>query len=216
MKYLKIIGGLVVVIIFLLACIGSIIGVSGAIFLNTYAVFTERTPVANVTISALKHDENGDYADVKFQNIAHDSALAALFGQADSTKVTNGDEVDYKIYGDTIYVSGPIIKFKDPLILINFKTIYKLGKLYGRYDLDNSKQTSMNATAQSQSSYDVNGGFADWKAVFDSINADNLQGKFDKLFIDTTQISSAGVFISGADQKYTIYMTNLGFLWQQD
>ena len=213
-SYLKTIGIGAGIILVLLACIVVLIGSAGAIFLNTYNVFTQRVPVAEVIISGIKNDEFGSYAEVKVNQYKRDSALAAVYGQADTSKLEMLPETNYKIYGDTIYVSGPIIKFKDPLILINFKTIYKLGKVYGRYDLDNNKEINKPAEAQQQSSYDVNGGFADWKPIFDNLNAQNLNGSFYRLFIDTTQISSAGIFIGQNEQKYTFYMTNLGFLWE--
>ncbi len=215
-NWIKIIGILSLIIIMLLACITTLIGGASLLWFRTYQVFTERTSVAEVTISELKHDDIGDYADVKVQQISKDSALSAVFGQADSSKQILENEQDFKIYGDTIYVGGPIIKFKDPLILINFKTMYKLGKIYGRYDLNNELEINKSEAAQQQSSYDLNGGYADWKSLFDNINSQNLLGKFYSLFVDTSQISSAGVFVSGQEQNYTVYITNLGFLWSKE
>jgi len=206
----KTIFSLVLLIIFLVACFGLVTVGYFAAWLQTYKAFTDKTLVAEVTISESKKDDKGSYADVKFTPYQTQSALNTLFSQ--NNQPVKGDSQSYKLYGDTIYVGGPIIKFKDSLILFNFKTIYKLGKIYARYDLDNSLEQAR--TPDIASSYDINGGYTDWKYLHDNYVSNNIIGDVYRDFIDTTQISSAGMFVDNKPHTYQVFMTTTGFLWQ--
>lgn len=209
-RTLRIIGSLVLIIIALILCMFILtFGFVGA-WLHTYRVFTFREPIAEVTVSELKEDEKGHYADVKVSVIPDSSALDETLGRQSSAQ---GAQVyEYKLYGDTVYLGSPIIKFKDQLILFNFKTIYKLGKVYARYDFENQKELSR--TPDMASSYDINNGYEDWKTIHDNFTSNNILGFFYRLFVDTTQISSAGVPASTRTLSYTVHMTNTGILWE--
>lgn len=203
---------LVLIIVFLIACMLLIvIGYTGA-WLHTYQAFTAKTEVADVTISEQKHDDKGDYVDVEYTPIQTESALVSVIAPNNGTAPTKKDTQKFKLYGDVVYIGGPIIKFKDGLILLNFKTIYKIGKIYARYDLDNAKEIAR--TPDIASSYDLNGGIADWKNIYDAYNADTFMGKIYKLFIETPQISSPGMFVNNKVNNYKLYITNTGFMWE--
>jgi hypothetical protein len=204
---------LILVIVFLLSCFFIITVGYTSVLLHTYNVFTEREPVAKVTISSLKSDENGKYADVSVRTYQFErSALtSALFSNV-SSKTNLSDEINFKLYGDTIYIGGPIIKFKDELILLNFKTIFKLGKIYSRYELDNNLERTRNE--KMTSSYDINNGFAEWKTLFDQYQKEGFMGDIIRSIIDSTQLSMAGQMIGSRDIQYTVYITNNGFLWK--
>lgn len=215
MKYAtKIILSLSLVIVFLIACFSFIfVGMTG-LFLHTYKVFTFSEPVAKVTISEQKRDDKGEYADVSLTLIEKErSALTYIFAPNDLTS-DNGKTFEYKLYGDTVYLGGPMIKFKNELILLNFQTIYKVGKIYARYDLDNELEE--NRTPDISSTHDLNGGYADWKSVHDNFTSENILGDVLQFFIDSMQISAAGQFVSNRELSYTVFITNNGFLWRLD
>lgn len=209
-KYLKIIISLILLIVFLITCFFVFTFGYIGFWLHTYNVFTKKTPVAEITISALKQDEKGSYAIVDLQIIKGQSALSSIF--VNDLNYRENIKEQYKLYGDTIYIGGPIIKFHDNLILFNFETVYKIGKIFSRYELDKEKEKER--SIQTASSYEINGGFNDWKVVHDNLTSDNILGKFYRLFIDTTQISMPGQFVSNKDLKYTLYITNTGYLWK--
>lgn len=195
-------------------CLGSFASVLAGFWLHTYKVFTAKTPVAEVIISEMKSDEAGSYADVELIQLTSRSALNNLFNSTPIVSFNDEKKSQFKVYGDSIYVGGPIVKFKDELTLLNFRTVYKLGKLYGRYDLDNEQETSKPTDAQEQSSYDLNGGYGEWKTVFDHYSSEDLFGQFIRTFVASTQISTAGVFVQNHSQRYLIFITNTGFLWE--
>ncbi len=210
-KPAKIISSLVLVCVFLVVCLSLIVLGYSAAWLHTYHAFTAKSPVAEVTISAQKQDAKGQYVDVTFTPLQTQSALLTAIAPNNTTDKKE-ESVSYKLYGDVVYIGGPIVKFKDELILFNFKTIYKIGKIYARYDLDNDKERAR--TPDIASTYDINGGFADWKNIHDNLTSDTLLGNILRFFIDTTQVSSPGMFTNNRQSRYTLYITNTGFQWE--
>ena len=206
----KTIFSLILVIVFLIACFALLTLGYVAAWIQTYRAFTDKTLIAQVTISEQKIDNLGTYADVDILPYESESALSTLFTGKVTTKPSQ-NVIHYKLYGDTIYVGGPIVKFQDSLILLNFKTMYKFAKVYARYDLDNEKE--VNRTSVIASTYDLNGGLADWKPFYDNYVSDSLIGKIYRVFVDTTQVSEPGMFVGNTEQKFNVYVTNTGFLW---
>ncbi len=206
-RTLRIIASFLLVIIFLVACIVSGVFVFFGSWLHTYNAFTDKTLVAEVTVSQFKQDENGEYIDVTYKPIVEQSALAALF-TTNAPSAQPGSSQSFKIYGDTVHIGGPIVKFYDSLVLFNFKTIYKVGKIYGRYNLDNNLEINRKVPA----SFDLNGGI---DTTWQTIN-DNIKNWPYNLAFETTDISAPGVFASksGGDKVYNFFMTNTGFLWE--
>ena len=206
---IRIIFTLSLVVLFLSLCLGIIsVGYSG-IWLHTYNVFTERTKVADIELSELKTDIGGEYIDVSFKEYKQPTGLESVFGIS-SIKTS---EKTYKIYGDSIYIGGPILKFKDELTLFNFKTMYKIAKIYGRYS-DNTKEINRGDEASSNVSYDINDGYGDWKNVFEVYRSESFVGEIYRQFIDTTQLSEPGQFASNKPLKYELYISNTGFIWE--
>jgi len=197
------------IIVFLLLCgLVTTAGYAG-LWLHTYNVFTQKTKVADVDLSEIKSDSAGEYIEVTLTQYSYTSGLENLFGISNSKTTTT----EFKIYGDSIYIGGPIVKFKDELTLLNFKTIYKLSKIYGRYS-DNTKEINRSDESQSKSSYDLNGGYGDWKVLFENYRSETLLGQIYRIFVDTTQLSEPGQFASNRTLKYELYMGNSGFLWE--
>ena len=153
--------------LFLIICF--IITVSGytALLLRTYSVFTQREEVAKVTISERKEDSLGQYADVYIKiKKSENTAFGQLFGIASSpTPEVNFDEYSFKIYGDTVHVSGPVIKFRNELIFVNFKTIFKMSQVYVSDNYDNDAEEKRHAETSSE--FSINGGISDGKSIFE-------------------------------------------------
>lgn len=211
-RLLRIILGLSLVVIFLITCIAFIVLSYSALLLHTYNVFTYSEPVANVTISEQRYDENGAYAEVKLTILEREkSALEYLFSP-DKGDYRHSESSSYRLYGDTVYLGGPMIKFKNELIFFNFQTVFKLGKVYARYDLDNYLEIAR--TPEIASTSDLNEGYADWKQINDQFKSNDLFGGFLRTIIDSMQISSAGQFVDNQEREYTLYITNSGFLWR--
>jgi hypothetical protein len=203
----RIILSLLLVIVFLVACIVfTTLALLGG-WMHTYNAFTSKTLVAEIGVSQLKEDENGQFIDVTYKPVQQQSALAALFASAPSNNLPAAEQ-SFKIYGDTVHIGGPIVKFYDHLVLFNFKTIYKVGKIYGRYNLDNELEISRKVPA----SFDLNGGIDEtWQTVNDNIDKWPYN-----MFFQTTEISTPGIFASKAagQRTYNLYMTTTGFLWE--
>jgi len=200
---------LTLIVAFLLLCITVLTAGYAGIWVHTYNVFTQKTKVADVEISELQSDDAGDYMNVKFTEYSYGSGLETLLYSTNPKIKLN----EFKVYGDSLYIGGPIIKFKDELILLNFKTMYKISKIYGRYS-DNNEEISRTDDAQRYSSYDLNDGYADWRGLVDNYRADGLVGDFYRLFIDTTQLSEPGQFSSNKSLNYELYISNTGFIWE--
>lgn len=177
-------------------------------WLHTYNVFTEKSLVAEVTIYPVEQDENGKYFRVDYKPYIESSALSTLIST--NNNISGAGEVQqFKIYGDSIHLGGPIVKFYDHLILVNFKTIYKVGKLFGRYDINNDQELNRKV----QSSYDLNGGIDEtWKLINDRINEWPYV-----MFFETTEIDTKGVFAptGNTPANYNFYITNQGFRWEK-
>ena len=211
----KLILSLVLVIVFLLAC-GLVLslGFVGA-WLHTYRAFTERKPVAQVTLSEQKEDEFGKYVEVEYKPVDEDSALVSFITGEPQSSDDFSDSQNFKLYGDTVHVGGPMIKFRDELILFNFDSIYKVGKIFSRYNIDNEAEINRNETQMKNSSFDLNGGIdSNWKNVHDNLTQDNLEGRLYREIIDTTQLDVPGQFVSNKPLTYTLYITNNGFIWE--
>lgn len=192
-------------LLFVLVCsLVATIGFFG-LWLHTYNVFTERRLVAEVTIGAEQVDENGGFAQVTYKPVEYQSALLrTFFGEDPNFK--SGATQEFKIYGDTVHIGGPIVRFHNGLILFNFKTIYKAGRIYGRYNFDNNKELNRKVI----SSFDVNGGIdPTWRDI-----NERLRSWPYNMAVDTTQLSTPGVEISRQSAKtYNLYITVDGFLW---
>src|SRR5690606_20051587 len=104
------------------------------------------------------------------------------------------------------HIGGPILRFYDHLVLINFKTVYKVGTIYGRYNFDNQKELNRKVI----SSFELNGGVdATWRDISERID----QWPYN-MFADLTNISTPGLEISRSRARsYNLYMTVNGFLW---
>ncbi len=212
----KVTATLLLFCLFLVICLIITVGGYTALLLRTYSVFTQREEVAKVTVSERKVDSNGTYADVYLKiKKSENTALGQLFGAGSTPEEAKLEEYSFKVYGDTVHLSGPIIKFRNELIFVNFKTIFKLGQVYGRYNFNNEAEE--NRPDEAFSSWDINGGISDWQRVFEFYQNDNgFWGWIVRGIVDSTQISSEGQPITSQPHEYTVFITNEGFLWVMD
>lgn len=107
--------------------------VAVAIMLHAVHVFTQETKVAEVIMSPIQEDENGEYIEIEFTPYLMPDALSATLNQGDSDVARIGQRQMYRIYGDTVAVRGPFLKLHDGLLLLNFENVYKLALIEGEY-----------------------------------------------------------------------------------
>jgi hypothetical protein len=205
----KSVSSLILVILFLFACILFLIIVFGAFWLHTFRVFTEQKPVAELAISELKEDELGTYFEVTYRQIKGRSPLTAVFNPSDENDNILQEAKTFKLYGDQVEVGGPTVKFRDILTLLNFKTVYKVGFIraeYANIEQENARTDSMNRR------FDLNGGYESWRDVQENIQRKTIQGRIMKMFIDSLpQIDAQGIFVTNYPQKITLCVTEEGF-----
>lgn len=181
-----------------------------SIWLQTYTVFTQKTPIAELKVSEIKKDEKGEYFEVEYNQYSINNAFTTwILGNEPKINTQQQSlKENFKIYGDQFWIGGPIIKFHDNLILINFKTIYKIGEIGGRY---NDLQREKNKTEDMFSIFELNGGYLDWKEIQEDLQKENIKGKIYNMLIDSMQLSSSGKFVTNKSQQYILYITNNGF-----
>jgi hypothetical protein len=205
---------LLLIIVFLVACgVLMTIGYAG-MWLHTYNAFTAKELVAEVTLSEQRNDNVGPYVDVTYTPIKQQSAFSRLIAPSEEDGLEEPQR--FKIYGDTVHIGGPIVKFEDGLILLNFETIYKVGQIYGRYNLDNELEINRTEEMRENMSFILNGGIdGNWKSINDNLTEDTFLGSIYRAFIDSTQIDAPGKFASNKEVTYNLYITNNGFLWEE-
>jgi hypothetical protein len=128
------------------------------LFLQSLSVLNGETVVAEVIMSPIQSNSQGDYIDIEFTPFIYQSALSEIFSPADPNDLQNiGQTQSYRLYGDTIGVEGPFIKLHDGLLFLNYSNIYKLTLLEGEYRLPE------NSNASEGTEIILNGGYdASW------------------------------------------------------
>ncbi|MCS7317986.1 MAG: hypothetical protein NZZ41_06755 [Candidatus Dojkabacteria bacterium] len=201
---------MLLLVLLLLSCFIVVsIGLFSA-WLYTYRVFTQRTLIGEIEVSEIKIDENyNQYFELTYKQYKKQNALETwILGNRNEESNQIEYEKSFKIYGDQFWIGGPIIKFHDGLILLNFQTIYKIGEIGGKYtDLEKEKQK----TIDKFSVFALNNGYEDWKEIQNDLQSENFKSKIYNLLIDSMQLTSAGKFVNNMPQKYILYITNTGF-----
>jgi len=106
------------------------------LFLQSLSVLTGETVVAEVVMSPIQTDAQGDYIDIEFTPFIYQSALSEIFSPASEDDIQNiGQTQEYRLYGDTVGIEGPFIKLHDGLLFLNYSNIYKLTLIEGEYRL---------------------------------------------------------------------------------
>lgn len=202
----RVIFSLGLLVIFLVTCLFVTVSLAMGIWLNTYNAFTAKTLVATFTVSQLKEDEGGKYIDVSYQPFQQQTALFYLFNPKNQSIPTQ--KQDFKLYGDSVHIGGPVVKLHNGLILFNFGAIYKVTNIYGRYNLDVDAEN----TRIISSNFELNGGIDGlWQNISDNENTWPTD-----MFVDTAFLSTPAPIPSskGQDESrtYNLYITDSGFV----
>ncbi len=195
-------------IIFLIACIIALFLMFFAAWLHTYNALTNEVTVAEVLMYPIAEDENGRYIEIEFTPYIQQSALTSVINPNIAETDAVGETKNYKLYGDTVAIGGPMVKFHNELILLNFETAFKLARIRGVYEMNLQEE----ADRTIQSAVDLNGGFDDtWWTLNDN------EGEWPyNMFVDRVQFSVPGEpgFRSEGVKRYEIRATKDGFAWE--
>lgn len=202
----------ILLLLFVVACLGVLVLFFFSAWLHTYRVFTEQTPVAKVTISEQKQDESGRYSEVTIQEVKGISPANAIFNPnaADKSELTTPQT--FKLYGDTVEIGGPVVKFKDILTLFNFKTVYQIAYMQSKYS--NPKEQELADANNTTQLHYLNGGYETWADVQKDITNGTVRGEILKVFIDyLPQLNTRGLFVDPKKPIETVLcVTEEGFL----
>jgi hypothetical protein len=208
---LKVGSSTILIGIFLVACSVILMLFFAIGWLYTYKVFTQQTPVAAISISALMEDEMGQYFNVTVREVKGTPTLNAVFNPDDTKTQKLNDPKTFKLYGDQFDIGGPTIKFKDFLTFMNIDTVYKIAYVraeYSNIDTENARTSEMTRR------HDLNGGYSTWRSVQEDVQNNTFRGRIMKIFIDNLpQINSRGVFVTDQEQSLTLCVTEEGFLF---
>jgi hypothetical protein len=206
-KLLKVTVSLTLVVLFLIACVISLVLLFFSAWLHTYNALTKETVVAEVLMHPIQKDDKGEYIQIEFTPFSQQSALTTTINPDVAPTDAAGTTQTYKLYGDTVNIGGPVVKFHNELILINFETIYKLARIQGVYNANSDKERNRTVF----SIIDLNGGF---DQTWWSINDNEDRWPYN-MFVDRVQFSVPGEpgFKSGDLKRYEIVVTKDGFAW---
>lgn len=195
----RLILNLLITIVILLSCIMILISVFVGAWLHTYRVFTQKTLVAEITVSELRHENDRDYFEITYKPVKATSALVSIFRGAEPEYAFEEEE-KFNLEGDEVRIGGQVIKFQDPLNLLGFKTVYKITRLEGSY-LDADKQNKYKPDV-----IELNGGVDE---IFKYLQEHEDSFAF---AIDTVIGDYPGKNVQSHPLEYGLYVTEEGFL----
>lgn len=175
------------------------------IMLHALHVFTKETAVAEVVMSPMQEDENGEYIEIEFTPYIEQDALVSAINPDNDGVIQFGKTQTYKIYGDTVAIRGPFIKLHDGLLFLNFSNVYKLALIEGEY------RRASNQDKGEGTEIPINDGFEDkWWFV----NNDEATFPYN-LVIDRFTFSGDEEpgFYGNEKKKYEIVVTHDTLTW---
>lgn len=184
-------------------------------WLNTYKVFTQKTAVAEMTITEIRQDELGPYVEVELTEFDLDSGLeASLFGikQTAESELESSTKT-YKLYGDEIYIGGPVIKLKNTFLLANANNVYRIGRLSASYTDSELEAKRDNSTMPNR--YELNSGYSEWRRVNQTYESNSALGVLYRTLIESINIQTPGIFVPERESTYIVYATFQGFSIEQ-
>lgn len=200
---------------FLLACMSVMFFFFAAGWLHTYNAFTREKTVAELRISEQKEDELGEYFEVEITPIENDqTAFSRLFVGEEDPNPIRLETTTYKLYGDILELGGPILKFKNELILLNFETAYKFNYIRTEYESDDEAED--NRTDEMTDRYRIGEADTTYRSIADSMRDETFTGNIYKFFFDSEpQRKLTGIFITNDPVEGELVIRNDGFHWVQ-
>ena len=205
---------IILILFFITAILIAVTLLLSASVFYTYKIFTAQDPIASLQISEQKYDDLGPYADVTLIQKFGISPMAKIFNQSDSTTLENQIiTTKFKLYGDIVYLGGPIIKFEDYLTFLNFNTIYKIALINSAYEFNIDLEK--NKTKEMFSTYELNGGLEGWREMAKKIQDKNsIEGHIYRYLIDSVpQVDKQGIIVLDKPQSATLCITEEGFFF---
>jgi hypothetical protein len=177
-----------------------------ALFLQTVSAFTRETAVAEVIMSPIQRDNNGEYIEIEFTPYTNQSALIEVFNPSDPAArplLQPGLMQHYRLYGDVVAVRGPLITLHPGLQILGYQNVYKLALIEGEYRRSPGRIEGSEAI--------INGGFEDfwWNA-----NSSEAQFPYSTIInrITFSGDEEPGFYGSGR-KRYQIVVTSSGITW---
>jgi hypothetical protein len=105
-------------------------------FLATFNALTRETVVAEIIMSPIQSDNNGEYIEVVYTPYELKSAASEVLNRTDANSpqsLVRGTSQNFRLYGDTVAVRGPLIKLRSVLQILGYQNIYKLAVIEGEY-----------------------------------------------------------------------------------
>jgi len=194
------------ILVMITLCAVCITATMVALFLQTMSAFTRETPVAQVIMSPIQSDNNGEYIEIQFTPFANQSALLAIINRPDPASqppLELGETQTYRLYGDVVAVRGPLITLHPTLQIFGFQNIYKLALIEGEYRLTPGRIEGSEAV--------INGGFdAFWW------NANSLEAQYPYNTV-VNRITFSGDeepgFRGSGYKRYHIVVTSNSITW---
>lgn len=204
---IKIIVSLVLVIAFLLICFVAFAVFAFGSWLHTYRSFTQKTLVAEISVSEIKREDNGlEYFELSYVARKDESALTKMFTSREEEDGFE-DELVYKLYGDHFEIGGEVVKFNDFWVLFDLRNIYKVTRLEGDFtDVDMANKV---AEQGNRTIFELNGGIDDYWKLFQ----ENEQSA--SFLVDSVYGSYATRFVQNEPKEYNLFITEDGFILEE-
>jgi hypothetical protein len=174
--------------------------------LLSYSALTRETIVAEVIMSPMQSDEKGTYIEIEFTPYQLKSAWeTALSGNDAPSEITPNTTLEYKVYGDTVAIRGPLIALHQGWRILNFDNIFKLALIEGEYRVPNANRSAEG------SEFPINGGFDEF---WWNVNAQEATFPYNTLIKRVTFSGDEEPGFVGANRKrYHIVITSNSITW---
>lgn len=188
------------VIIMLTCCLFTSATWLTGVWLRTYRAFTQETVVAEIEVSEVKEDDDGDpYVEVKYKPVQTPTGLQAWLGIGGDTQEST---VKVEVPGDAFRIQADFFTWEDWATFIGLKPVYKVNRIAGDYT-DISDYNRLDHHAE-----EINNGTDDtWQYFKDN------SGSFE--WIGTAYTSSAGQNATDDDREFELIVTEDGLILKE-
>lgn len=154
----------------------------------------------------MQSDENGTFIEIEFTPYQLESAWETAISGADTpSEILLGETKEYKVYGDTVAVRGPLITLHQGWRILNFDNIFKLALIEGEYRVPGANRNVEG------SEFSINGGFDEF---WWNVNAQEAIFPYNTLIKRVTFSGDEEPGFVGANKKrYHIVITADSITW---